>query len=213
MRFEILIIALTFILSFLLNLITSETIKLKNHNSFKSQQVLNFIKTTDTTTPSNDGQGGVLHLDRHAINCGSNAAINYIKLNTVGGMKSYNYKCIRTNSISNNCINKQTSPTDGSKSFTDNIEKHSIDCNSGTVLRSFALERDSSSIYFRYSCCHAKVHNSFDVDTEQPKDGDQKNVVDGQEVDAKDLNVISKLKFSTTGNNNYYAFTANHLAV
>ena len=76
------------------------------------------------------------------------------------------------------------------------------------VLRSFALGRKDSKIFYKYSCCKAKVVNCFEITTKLTDSGDLSTLnLAKQKVDALDNNVFSMIKLLT--DNNAFSYKAN----
>jgi hypothetical protein len=147
-----------------------------------------------------DGSGSVFNLDRHLINCGENSAINYFKLERKDNQVRYAYRCIKSETISNTCFNKETPPQSigDANNSANYLDRHTISCDSGQVLRSFVLSRNGDSIYYKYDCCTAKVSNCYKYNTVQTDSGDNSIFyLDRQEVDAKDTNIFSSIHLNS----------------
>lgn len=159
---------------------------------------------------TDNGGGNIFFLDRQNINCENSEALNYIKLEN--GDKTIRYKviCVKSDSISNNCLMKETGPQDVADSREESLiflDRHKIECDENYVLRGFSLKRNNDKIYYKYNCCKASVKNSFEFNSNatNPGNGSISNL-SLQEIDAKENNVIKSFQLiSKQGKVNYKA--------
>lgn len=157
---------------------------------------------------NDDGKGDVFFLDRHAIDCGQNSSLNYFALQRGDGTIRYNFKCIKSDNISNTCSNKETAPTDtasDSKKSANFLDRHNLICDEGQALRSFVLSRNGNKIFYKYSCCVAKIKNCFKGKTPEADSGDFSSLyLDRQQVDAKENNIFNSFRLVSANSKFYY---------
>jgi hypothetical protein len=173
-----------------------------------NQDNLVTASTSEWATKFNsDGSGSVFHLDRHLIDCGQNSAINYFRLQRGDGNIRYAYRCIKSDNISNTCFSKETPPqsTGEAQKSANYLDRHTISCDAGQVLRSFVLSRNGDNIFYKYNCCTAKVTNCFKYNTPQTDSGDHSiYYLDRQEVDAKESNLFSSIHLVSNNGKFFY---------
>lgn len=165
-------------------------------NSCNMNNIVFPLKSEWGTKFDSDGSGSVFNLDRHLITCGQNSAINYFKLERKDNSVRYAYRCIKSDNISNTCFSKETPPQSigDANNSANYLDKHTVSCDAGQVLRSFVLTRTGDNINYKYTCCTAKVSNCYKYNTLQTDSGDNSIFfLDRQEVDAKESNIFSSI--------------------
>jgi hypothetical protein len=109
-----------------------------------------FIKTTEWNTRDN-----VIHLDRHAIDCGSGAVLSQLKLeNSADNKMRYSYTCIpTTNSLT--CREVSTALNDDGEGNSIFLDRHNVTCNNDEVLQKLKLVTDpvQKKYQYKYTCC------------------------------------------------------------
>jgi hypothetical protein len=135
------------------------------------------------------------------VKCGQNSALNYFQFQD--GDKNFRYKlrCIKSDNISDSCETKQTTPeeADKAKGYTysltysdfnavSSLSKHKIQCNKGSLLRSFQVNVEGKKIYFVYECCSAKVSVCLNKKTSPTPVEEKITYLASQEVNADTVN-------------------------
>lgn len=159
---------------------------------------------------TDDGKGNIFYLDRQNVVCENGEAVNYIKLEAGDRTVRYKIVCVKSDSISNNCLLKETSPQNVAEKHEESLvylDRHKVECDENFVLRSFSLKRNNDKIYYKYNCCKANVKNSFEFNSKPSEAGNGRiGRLSLQEIDGKDNNVIkSFILVNNKGNINYKA--------
>ncbi|XP_066915580.1 uncharacterized protein [Clytia hemisphaerica] len=109
------------------------------------------------TNWNDDGNGGLVYLDRHDVRCKGNEYIKYMKLQRkyVGWFKHeirYKYICCPTAA----CINEHHSTQDryngGGQGNAFTLKHQSVDCGKN-ALQQVKLVRTGDNIRYDYTCC------------------------------------------------------------
>ena len=114
------------------------------------------ISTTSKSTPLNsDGNGNVIFLDRHNVDCGQNAFLSQFALDRggTGNQIRYSYKCANTDK-NLTCRNVSTPANSDGFGNIIYLDRHDVKCNNDEVLSGFHLTRPSTNqIQYNYKCC------------------------------------------------------------
>jgi hypothetical protein len=119
-----------------------------------------FGEIVQKNTGFNDGgQGTVIYLDRHNVDCGSNSLLNnfYLTKNPDNlNDYRYNYNCINSNKPLT-CRTVQSEKisdiSDGNKNIF-KLSSANLLCNEDEALNKFKLFRpDGNSVQYDYTCC------------------------------------------------------------
>jgi hypothetical protein len=165
-------------------------------------------KIESATKFADDGKGDIFFLDRHPIDCGQNSAVNYFKLQRGDGTIRYSFKCVKSDHISNTCYNKETPPQEtasNSHKSANYLDRHMVTCDAGQALRSFVLTRNGNKVFYKYSCCVAKIKNCFKAKTAEADHGEMStHYLDRQEVDAKESNVFNNFHLVSANGKFFY---------
>jgi hypothetical protein len=197
--------------------ILTTQLKLKVRTS-EVEDSLTFEKRDHSTNWNDAGRGSIFYLDRHDLDCGNNSAINFFHLQRLGWNQiRYFYKCIKSNNITNECSKKSTpqNDTDGNeRRSVDYLDRHDIRCDDGTVIRQFKLGRNGRQIFYEYTCCKAQVQPSVGGSSNSSDKGDRSNFyLDRQPVDAREFNVMNRIKLETPPGQYRYSISYNTLLV
>lgn len=166
-----------------------------------------------------DNERGDIHfLDRQHVKCDDGEALNSFRLENGSQQIRYVYNCIKSDSISNNCQNRETVINDNAKDNKKSLiflDRHNVECDQDEVLKEFKLDRKDRKInykYIWYICCNASIKDKKDFDTNRTPQGDGKiQNLKNQEVNAGNSNSgINKFKLNTDhqGGKIYYSVTA-----
>ena len=105
--------------------------------------------------------GRIAYLDRQRPTCVSGSAMSYFYLDRNGS--SRDYARYEVSCLGSANINKKTRPgvtswndTSGSKAVN-YLDRHKVSCPTGSLLKSFKLERQGSRIRYVYYCSTAKT--------------------------------------------------------
>lgn len=117
---------------------------------------INIEQTINKSTNSNSqGQGNVIFLDRHNLDCGENSYISQFKLDSMGKPYDYqyNYTCKKSKKPLK-CRTIINDPTyDGNGNFVF-LDRQNVKCNNDEVINQFKLFRPSeNTISYSYNCC------------------------------------------------------------
>jgi hypothetical protein len=117
------------------------------------------LKRTSWTKASG---GDIVYLDRQRPSCPAGSAMSYFYLDRSGSNRDnvrYEFTCLSSGNVQSTGItNKTTSynSTSGKKSVN-YLDRHNVNCPTGTLLKSFKLQRSGSKIRYAYSCTPAKT--------------------------------------------------------
>ena len=118
-----------------------------------------------------DGGGKVYYLDRHNIECGSDALNGFGLIRQPGGRTQYNYLCLKPGHLTKHdkrTNSKYKGGDWGKKSNTLYLDRHIVDCNNKPITQ-FRLHRDGSrKIYYKYKCGNVSTQNNACRETSTP---------------------------------------------
>lgn len=110
--------------------------------------------TSKNTGFNDEGNGNVVYLDRHNIDCGSNSVLSQFKLNRSGqNQYRYDYSCLSSNKPLQ-CRSVTTQGNDDGGGNAVYLDRHDINCNDDETLSQFKLTRPTgNTIQYQYKCC------------------------------------------------------------
>lgn len=118
------------------------------------------------STPLNDmgpSGGKVAYLDRHNVDCGPDAVLSSIKVNTAGNLWNYEYGCLRS-TVPMQCRDVTTAWNDIGSGEGEAIylDRHDLKCASDEALARFKFERsdDKRNMRYSYRCCKSDTSQS-----------------------------------------------------
>ena len=159
---------------------------------------------TYNTNFDDDGQGNVVFLDRHPISCPDHEALSNWRLVRGDRTIKYEYKCIRSATISKTCTEYNTDPQDaGNAAFMD---RHTVNCPSG-VLKGFHFVRNGNKMFFKFNCCNLTIPLKCNqIETAKTAAGDHKTYfLDRINFNIPDEKAVSGFKFNSDGTNYSYS--------
>jgi hypothetical protein len=154
-------------------------------------------------------------LDRHIINCDKRqSAINSFRMVKNGKKKEikYEYTCVQSPMITNNCRKHKTNMADTSfhvRKTLDSLVKHYVECPSNTVMKLVKLvphgnfhsgfkelfrlnEKEYPFLHYEYTCCEASIERTIWATTRRTSNrGNSYLNLKSQRVEAHDNNAIS----------------------
>jgi hypothetical protein len=161
------------------------------------------------TSFTSDGNGAVLNLANHTMDCGSGKFINEFKLERKDSNLRYRYKCVYPNQTSTNptCVIKKTleqiTNTFDPTHSADFLDQHTVKCDSGFGLNKVVLKRSTSTtsnIYYEYTCCTIPQDSCTDMETQNGDRGDKSTYnLDQLDVDAGKNRILSGFKLNNIG--------------
>jgi hypothetical protein len=97
-------------------------------------------------------------LDKHSVDCGTNAVLSSFRLTRQGDKYQYKFKCIPTkdNASLSSCRDVTTNfDSLGGRSNNDMfyLDRHDIKCESDEAISQFALGSSGDRIQYKYRCC------------------------------------------------------------
>jgi len=116
----------------------------------------NYPDVKKLSTQSNaNGSGNTIFLDRHDVRCDPGYMLNGFGLKQNDNKDiNYNYGCVKMNTNSSVCVNKETKSNDDGSGNVIYLDRHQIACDKDEVLSNFHLIRDGSDKYkYQYQCC------------------------------------------------------------
>jgi hypothetical protein len=200
-------------------------------NGEDTSKSLPSTKLYNKATKWNSGEKPINYLDRHEVNCNeSNSAINSFAFErgNPGKKKNqvrFNYSCVKSRAISNNCKLHQTPMGFVAfmvKNALDSLVGHYVECPKGTVMKSFHLknkgkfwtgisaffrmsENNRPKIWYSYKCCKAKISRTIYTQTRRSINFDNEYYnLSGQPINARDLNAISSFDMQAPKNVIFY---------
>ncbi len=117
---------------------------------------------TNQSTPfNNDGRGNAIYLDRHSVDCNNRPISQFVfRRNSAGNLFHYEYKCSdkQFTSLTKKLDTGFNDDGGGNSVF---LDRHHLQCDSGEMLGSFRLVRNSSGNQYRYeyTCGSVGVFN------------------------------------------------------
>ncbi|OAD19459.1 hypothetical protein THIOM_004905 [Candidatus Thiomargarita nelsonii] len=106
--------------------------------------------TTKRTGTNNDGNGNIIFLDRHHVNCGNKALLGFRLFRPTGSTIAYKYTC--GSRSMGQITTKRTGTNDDGNGNLIFLDRHHVDCGN-KVLLGFRLFRPTgSTIAYEYTC-------------------------------------------------------------
>ena len=177
-----------------------------------------FVAGTQTNTATDVDDGNVVYLDRHNVQCGSNA-INQFQLQSLDGNHiQYKYTCASGGSLK--------APVSNSTQWSDSFgygpdaryaivydSKIAVDCGASNVLTQFKasyqgdLNAATEQMKYTYACapsnktlsCRTVTNNDSDI-------GDGIHYLDRQNVKCNSDEVLSAFNISKNGTSQHYVY-------
>ena len=118
--------------------------------------------------PQHDGGGKVYYMDRHNIECGSDALNGFGLIRQPGGRTQYNYLCLKPGNLTKH--DKRTGSNwqghnNGNVNSALYLDRHTVDCNDKPITQ-FRLHRDGTKkVYYKYKCGDVSTQNNACRDT------------------------------------------------
>ena len=126
-----------------------------------------------------DGGGKVYFMDRHNIECGSDALNGFGLIRQPGGRTQYNYLCLKPGNLKTH--DKRTR-SDWQGHYNGNVnsaiylDRHTINCNNKPITQ-FRLHRDGDKkVYYKYKCGNVSTQNNACRETSTPWDEESDSV-------------------------------------
>lgn len=116
-------------------------------------------KNSKDSSFNDAGNGTIVYLDRHNIDCGSNALLNNFQLTRKEGDTNsyrYNYNCLNSNQplTCRKVQSAQILGVHGGNTDVFKLSNANIKCNEDEALSRFKLFRpDGNSVQYEYNCC------------------------------------------------------------
>ena len=155
-----------------------------------------------------DGGGKVYYLDRHNIECGSDALNGFGLIRQPGGKTQYNYLCLKPGHLTKH-DKKTNSQYKGSKSGKRSsalyLDRHTVDCNNKPITQ-FRLHRDGSRrIYYKYKCGNVSTQNNACRETSTPWNQESSSVhyLDRHYAKCNPDEYMTKFKLNRRGNGQF----------
>jgi len=158
--------------------------------------------TYDKTTPENDdGQGLAIMLDRHQLNCETDAISQLQLFRPTSSQIAYNYTCFEMRGESGS--DKFTTAASDEGGGTSILENHTLNCE-GSAIQFIHLKRPSTdTIQYHYKCSDKKLSNEKDYFTMRSDDGIGHVVfLDRHHVSCPNNEVLSYLRLDRPRSNN-----------
>ena len=118
-----------------------------------------------------DGGGKVYFMDRHNIECGSDALNGFGLIRQPGGRTQYNYLCLKPGNLKTH--DKRTGSdwqghNNGNVNSALYLDRHTINCNNKPITQ-FRLHRDGDKkVYYKYKCGNVSTQNNACRETSTP---------------------------------------------
>lgn len=126
-----------------------------------------------------DGGGKVYYMDRHNIDCGSDALNGFGLIRQPGGKTQYNYLCLKPGNLTKH--EKRTGSNwqghnNGNVNSALYLDRHTVDCNNKPITQ-FRLHRDGTKkVYYKYKCGNVSTQNNACRETSTPWNQESDNV-------------------------------------
>ena len=126
-----------------------------------------------------DGGGKVYYMDRHNINCGSDALNGFGLIRQPGGRTQYNYLCLKPGNLTKH--DKRTGSNwqghnNGNVNSALYLDRHTVDCSDKPITQ-FRLHRDGTKkVYYKYKCGNVSTQNNACRNTSTPWNQESDNV-------------------------------------
>jgi len=110
----------------------------------------------------------VYYMDRHNIECGSDALNGFGLIRQPGGRTQYNYLCLKPGHLTKH--DKRTGSNwqghnNGNVNSALYLDRHTVDCNDKPITQ-FRLHRDGTKkVYYKYKCGDVSTQNNACRDT------------------------------------------------
>jgi hypothetical protein len=106
---------------------------------------------TKDTGLNDTGGGNSVFLDRHNIDCGSNAVISRLQLANIDGKMRYDYTCLPSNSkLTLRGDNTGDNDAGGGNSMF--LDRHTVKCRPNEALNRLYLASNNGKIRYDYTC-------------------------------------------------------------
>ena len=104
-------------------------------------------------TPVNDdGDGNIMYLDRHHVDCGDKL-VSHVKLHRPNGEQiQYQYSCLPA-AGDLTCRDVTTDNNDIGEGHVIFLDRHNVQCADDEALSSFKLHNTGSGMQYQYKCC------------------------------------------------------------
>jgi hypothetical protein len=178
--------------------------------SFQSCGVPDKIRSYYDSGCDSESSGSIFALTKHKVSCDEKHAISQFQLRRENGQIRYDYKCIYSIQISDECTSystavNETRTSDSNKSGN-YLDRHNVNCPLGSVLSAFQLMRSgSTSIYYDYKCCKANIVAYGEITTSTEDAGDfQSYNLSKINLDATASNALTRFKLTINSNKDWF---------
>ncbi|NOU49465.1 hypothetical protein HG263_02745 [Pseudoalteromonas sp. JBTF-M23] len=153
-----------------------------------------------TTQANDDGQGNMVFLDRHHLNCGSDALNSMHLYRPTPTQIAYEYGCTNMANSSSNTMYTQANDDGGGNVVF--LDRHTVNCE-GKGIQYLHLERPTSNtIRYHYTCGNKVLFDVKDYFTNADEDGGGNAVyLDRQNVSCPNESVLSYLRLERPTSN------------
>tara|TARA_B110000285_G_scaffold195483_1_gene225794 strand:+ start:376 stop:1374 length:999 start_codon:yes stop_codon:yes gene_type:complete len=205
-----LIMKYALIISLIISIILLSSNKIEKYtNEFLDQM----IKIEKSTKLDDEGEGNVMFLDRHKVNC--NGLMTKFRLGRDGKKYQYKYKCLDVNPKSSKLVitgTKQTTKIKTTGKSYDLINQE-IDCydpnDQDVGLVSFVLKNGNGESWYDYTCgkhvMKTKEELKSDKEKEDKKKAEEKRIKDEKEKKEKER--LKKINDSKPTKPGCYVYT------
>lgn len=138
---------------------------LNNKSSDSQPNKRNKDKFTFTTKLSNTENGSIFSLIKHNINCELNSALSGFSYYSASGLQSNDiaiqFECIKKPLIKTDSQTLKT-PIEyisNGKDALDHLDKLTVTCPEGNLIKGFVLQKVETSIHYKYTCVEAPLEN------------------------------------------------------
>lgn len=103
---------------------------------------------------NDEGNGNVIYLDRHNVDCGKDSVLSQFQLTRNGqGKFRYNYTC-KSSKAPINCRDVTTPGNDDGRGNAVYLDRHDLTCADDEVMSRFQLVRPTpNTIQYQFKCC------------------------------------------------------------
>lgn len=175
----------------------------------------NAATVRETSTTNTDDLGGsIFALAQQNVACSDNEALSNFRYIKGTNLVKYSYKCVKSDSITNNCQIKETIPNaikdSDPKTSLNYLDRHELDCGTGSVMRGYQLYKSGDKlIFYKYNCCFAALTECVDFKTDNTEGGEKSIIYLDRQVNittGANNKVFGKFKMmSDTIGNLYYS--------
>jgi hypothetical protein len=152
------------------------------------------------TTPSNDwGNGNLIFLDRHALDCGDDAINKFHLRRPAGNRINYNYECLEgVNSSKSGWKYTGTQPDGGGNTIF--LDRHNVNCGDKPIV-DFKLQRPSgNTIRYAFKCSNRKAEGVCrDLNTGWNQESAQNIYLDRHNVTCAPNEAITRFQLKRDG--------------